>query len=141
MRESGQEVRARFSSSAMNFRSSKDSSRRATVSFLQVRQRAAIPQRGCPDTWTSTTTVEFNALSSCNYCGGMAGGSTARSERRTERAGMVCPKRGLCQWKCSWIVSSRISLSGMGKTGTGEKISAETGWGAERPLSKVVVLG
>src|SRR5271154_4239246 len=70
MRESGQEVRARFSSSAMNFRSSKDSSRRATVSFLQVRQRAAIPQRGCPDTWTSTTTVEFNALSSCNYCGG-----------------------------------------------------------------------
>jgi len=39
-------------------------------------------------------------------------------------------KTWLCQWR---IVSSRISLSGMGKTGTGEKLSAETGWGAERP--------
>ena len=61
-------------------------------------------------------------------------------EDRKSRYGVH--KTWLCQWKCSWIVSSRISLSGMGKTKTGEKISAETGLGgAERPLSKVVALG
>ena len=108
-----------ISSSAMDFRSSKEVSSRNQKSHCCVSAgttKGGDPTKGLPRYVDINNDSRVQCAVELQLLWWMVGEGTARSKRGGPKEQVWCvQKTWLCQWKCSWIVSSRISLSGMGK--------------------------
>lgn len=97
MRESGQEVRARFPAPQWISGAPKKSPpvNQKDHCFVPAdTTKGGDPTKGLPRYVDINNDSRVQCAVELQLLWWMAGGGTARSERRTERAGMVCVKRG-----------------------------------------------